>query len=178
VGRFMPGIEHRLEDVPGIETGGRLWVKGPNIMAGYLLHQNPGELQPPENGWYDTGDIVTVDEDGFIRIQGRLKRFAKVAGEMISLTAVEELAGYCWPEAMHAALAISDPSKGEQIVLMTTQKDAERKSVQTYAREHGINELQIPKQYVWVDEIPLLGTGKIHYPAAQALLADMLNLHG
>ena len=178
VGRFMPGIEHRLEDVPGIETGGRLWVKGPNIMAGYLLHQNPGELQPPENGWYDTGDIVTVDDDGFIRIQGRLKRFAKVAGEMISLTAVEELAGYCWPEAMHAALAISDPSKGEQIVLMTTQKDAERKSVQTYAKEHGINELQIPKQYVWVDEIPLLGTGKIHYPAAQALLADMLNLHG
>jgi len=174
VGRFLPSIKHRLESVPGIKQGGRLWIQGPNVMAGYLLHDKPAELQPLEDGWYDTGDIVTVDDDGFVQIQGRLKRFAKIAGEMVSLTAVEGLASLCWPDAMHAALAISDANKGEQLVLMTTDKDANRKALQACAKEHGINELQVPRQYMWVEEIPLLGTGKIHYPAAQALLAEML----
>jgi len=175
VGYFLPGIRYKLEAVSGIEKGGRLWVKAPNIMAGYLLHEQPGVLQEPEGGWYDTGDIVSVDDEQFVHIEGRLKRFAKLAGEMISLTAVEELASLCWADDMHAALAVNDEHKGEQIVLMTTYKNADRKALLAYAKEQGINELQVPRQYVYVDEVPLLGTGKIHYPAAQALLAEMMH---
>jgi len=174
VGYFLPGIRYRLEDVAGIEQGGRLWVKGPNIMAGYLLHEQPGVLQAPKDGWYDTGDIVRIDDEQFVYIEGRLKRFAKLAGEMISLTAVEELANLCWPDYMHVALAVSDANKGEQVVLMSTYKEAERKSLQAYAKDQGVNELHVPRQYVYVDEVPLLGTGKIHYPAAQALLSEMM----
>ena len=175
VGQLMPGIQHRLEPVPGIEHGGRLWVKGPNIMAGYLLHGSNGKLQPPESGWYDTGDIASIDDDGFIHIQGRIKRFAKIAGEMISLTVVEEIAQHCWPKGIHVALAISDARKGEQLVLMSTHMSTERKIMLDYARQHGINELQIPRQFIHVDRVPLLGTGKIDYPAAQKLLHSMLN---
>ncbi|PCI45487.1 MAG: acyl-[ACP]--phospholipid O-acyltransferase [Proteobacteria bacterium] len=174
VGYFLPSITYKLEEVAGIKSGGRLWVKAPNVMAGYLLHDEPGVLQAPEDGWYDTGDIVRVDEDNFVHIEGRLKRFAKLAGEMISLTAVEELASLCWPEYMHVALAVSDANKGEQVVLMSTYKDAERKPLQVCAKAQGINELHVPRQYVYVGEIPLLGTGKVHYPAAQALLAEMM----
>lgn len=174
VGYFLPGIRYKLESIVGIETGGRLWVKGPNIMAGYLLHDEPGVLQASTDGWYDTGDIARIDEDNFVYIEGRLKRFAKIAGEMISLTAVEELANAVWPEYMHVALAVSDANKGEQVALMSTYKEAERKPLQTHAKAQGINELHVPRQYVYVDEIPLLGTGKIHYPAAQALLNEMM----
>ncbi|MDQ6957107.1 MAG: AMP-binding protein [Mariprofundaceae bacterium] len=174
VGYFLPGIRYKLEEVSGIKKGGRLWVKAPNVMAGYLLHDEPGVLQAPVDGWYDTGDIVRVDDDSFVHIEGRLKRFAKLAGEMISLTAVEELASLCWPDYMHVALAVSDAHKGEQIVLMSTFKEAERKPFQMCAKEQSINELHVPRQYVYVDEIPLLGTGKTHYPAAQALLAEMM----
>ncbi len=174
VGYFLPGIRYKLESVPGIKRGGRLWVKAPNVMTGYLLHDEPGVLQAPADGWYDTGDIVRVDDDNFVHIKGRLKRFAKLAGEMISLTAVEELASLCWPDDMHVALAVSDAHKGEQIVLMSTFKGVERKPFQICAKEQSINELHVPRQYVYVDEIPLLGTGKVHYPAAQALLIDMM----
>ena len=174
VGRFMPSIEYKLEHIPGIPKGGRLFVKAPNVMKGYLLHDNPDELVPPEDGWYDTGDIVEVDDEGFVHIQGRAKRFAKVAGEMISLTAVEELCKHCWPEHEHVALAFPDAGKGEKVVLMSTLENPSRKELVAYVKEHGINELNVPKTYLYASEIPLLGTGKIHYVAAQALAEKML----
>jgi len=176
VGRFMPGIQHKLEHVPGIPKGGRLFVKSPNVMKGYLLHDTPGELLPPEDGWYDTGDIVEVDREGFIHILGRAKRFAKVAGEMISLTAVEEMCKNCWPEHDHIALAFPDSSKGEKLVLMSTMESPLRKTLTDYAKEQGIHELQVPKKYLYVTEIPLLGTGKVHYVAAQALAEKMMSV--
>lgn len=174
VGRFMPSIEYKLEHIPGIPKGGRLFVKAPNVMKGYLLYDNPGEIIPPKDGWYDTGDIVEVDDEGFVHIQGRAKRFAKVAGEMISLTAVEELCKHCWPEYEHVALAFPDAGKGEKVVLMSTLESPSRKDLVAYVKEHGINELNVPKTYLYVSEIPLLGTGKIHYVAAQALAEKML----
>lgn len=176
VGRLLPGIEKRIEPVPGINNGGRLIVRGPNIMAGYMLHDRPGDLQPPADGWYDTGDIVELDEEGFVYIRGRAKRFAKVAGEMVSLSAVEEMASECWPEHAHAVLAVPDPGKGEQLVLLTTCPEPDRKVMAAYAKANGINELQVPRQMLHVADIPLLGTGKVHYAGAQAMVEKMLGI--
>lgn len=176
VGRFMPDMLYKLEPVEGIELGGKLHVSGPNIMKGYLLPANPGVLVPPASlygdGWYDTGDIVQVDDEGFIRIQGRSKRFAKISGEMVSLTAVEQLAGTAWPEAQHAVVALPDPKKGEQLVLLTTQKNANPK--QLAAAAPGVAAINLPKKLFVVDKVPILGTGKTDYPAATQLAADLM----
>ena len=172
VGRFMPCMEHKLEPVPGINDAGQLHVKGPNIMQGYLMADNPGKLVPPESiygkGWYDTGDIVHIDDDGFISIRGRSKRFAKVGGEMVSLTAVEQLAINAWPEAHHAAISLPDAKKGEQIILVTTQKQATINDL--LAVSPGITNISLPKKILIVDEIPVMATGKVNYPAVTALV--------
>jgi len=150
-------------------------VKGDNVMKGYLLHDNPGVIKPPVTelgeGWYDTGDIVSMDEDGFITINGRAKRFAKIGGEMISLTAVEELASKAWPDKIHAVVSIPDDVKGEQLVLLTNHEGPERKELITYVRENGISELNVPKKIVYQKDIPLLGTGKTNYSAVSQLVA-------
>ena len=171
VGRLLPGIERRLEPVPGIEKGGRLIVKGPNIMKGYMRVDNPGVLEEPEGGWYDTGDIVEIDDEGFVRIMGRAKRFAKVAGEMVSLTAVETAAATLWAEAQHAVVAVPDAKKGEQLVLLTTEKGADMSALRKFMRAEGMSELMAPKYLKLVDDIPVLGTGKTDYVTTQ-LLAD------
>lgn len=170
VGRLLPGISSRLDPVPGIERGGRLVVSGPNVMLGYLLSDRPGVLQPPPGGEYDTGDIVEIDGEGFVTIVGRAKRFAKVAGEMVSLTAVEGHAAGLWPENMHAVVSVPDARKGEGLILVTDCPGADRKGLLAYARERGIPELMIPKTVQIVDSVPLLGTGKIDYPGVQALV--------
>ena len=165
-GRPMTAMACYLEPIPGIEQGGRLFVRGPNVMLGYLLPDSD-QLKPPSSsrgpGWYDTGDIADIDEDGFITILGRAKRFAKIGGEMISLTAVEELAMNVWPRFNHAAANLPDEKKGEKIILVTDNRDATRKELQEYAREHGIGELYIPKKVILADALPVLGTGKTDY---------------
>ena len=163
VGRLLPAIEARLEPVPGIGEGGRLHIRGPNVMAGYLLATEPGLLHPPEGGWHDTGDIVTIDEDGFVTIRGRAKRFAKIGGEMISLPAVEGYAAAVWPDAMHAVVTRPDPRKGEQLVLFTTGAGANAKALQEWARANGVAELMVPREIRHLPELPVLGTGKIDY---------------
>jgi acyl-[acyl-carrier-protein]-phospholipid O-acyltransferase/long-chain-fatty-acid--[acyl-carrier-protein] ligase len=169
VGRFLPGIEHRLQNVPGIAAGGRLFVRGPNVMLGYLRASSPGVLEPPEGGWYDTGDIVDVSADGFVAITGRAKRFAKIAGEMVSMAAAEALAASVWPGARHAVVAVADARKGEALILVTTQPGAEAADLLAAARASGVAELGVPRIVMQVPEIPLLGTGKIDYPAVQRL---------
>ncbi len=163
VGRLLPGIEYQLEKISGVEEGGKLLVKGANIMAGYLRDTNPGVLEPPQDGWYDTGDIVRVDEDGFVFILGRAKRFAKVAGEMISLTAVETEINALWPGKMHAVVNIPDEKKGEQLVLFTTEPTAQRAALLADFKAKGLSELAVPKTVRIVEEIPLMGTGKVDY---------------
>ena len=175
VGRFMPAMEYKLETIPGINDAGQLHVKGPNIMLGYLLADNPGVLVLPESiygkGWHDTGDIVNVDNEGFISIRGRSKRFAKVGGEMVSLTAVEQLAINAWPDADHAAISIVDAKKGEQIILVTTQKQAVISDL--IAASPGISNISIPKKILIVDSIPVMATGKINYPAVLNLTNEL-----
>ena len=163
VGRLLPAIEARLDVVPGIEDGGRLYIRGPNVMAGYLLAAEPGKLQPPQEGWHDTGDIVTIDDAGFVAIRGRAKRFAKIGGEMVSLPAVEGYAASVWPAAEHAVVTRPDPRKGEQLVLFTTAKDATQKVLQDWCKAHGVAELMIPRDIRLLDALPVLGTGKIDY---------------
>ncbi len=174
VGRFMPSMEYKLEPIPGIHDAGQLHVKGPNIMQGYLLSDNPGHLVPPESiygkGWYNTGDIVNVDEEGFISIRGRSKRFAKVSGEMVSLTAVEQLAAHAWPNALHAATSIPDARKGELVILLTTQKDATLQALT--AASPGVASISLPKKLMIVDAIPMLATGKINYPGVSDLVLN------
>jgi acyl-[acyl-carrier-protein]-phospholipid O-acyltransferase/long-chain-fatty-acid--[acyl-carrier-protein] ligase len=163
VGRLLPAIEPRLDPVPGIEEGGRLFIRGPNVMAGYLLADEPCTLRPPEGGWHDTGDIVTIDAEGFVAIKGRAKRFAKIGGEMVSLPAVEGYAAQVWPEAEHAVVTRPDAKKGEQLVLFTTAKAATGADLLAWARNNGVTELMIPRDVRVLDALPVLGTGKLDY---------------
>jgi len=170
VGRLMPGINIELEKVPGIDDGGRLIVKGPNVMLGYLKSDAPGVLEKTENQTYDTGDIVSIDEDGFITIQGRAKRFAKIAGEMVSLTAVEGYANALWPGHMHAVINVPDARKGEQLILVTDKVGADRSDLLVYAKNEGIAELMIPKTIHSIDALPVLGSGKVDYVSIKKLV--------
>lgn len=167
VGQFLPGIQYQLVPVPGIAAGGMLHVKGPNLMSGYLRFENPGVLQPPASpagdGWYETGDVVEVSDEGFVKIVGRVKRFAKVAGEMVSLEAVEKLAASASPTAAHAASTQPDPARGETILLFSTDPALNREQLQAAARSSGWPEIAVPRRIITVDALPLLGTGKIDY---------------
>ena len=171
VGRLLPGIEARLEPVSGVEEGGRLYVRGPNVMLGYLKTDRPGVLMPPEEGWHDTGDIVAIDRDGFVTIKGRAKRFAKIGGEMISLAAVESLASELWPDAQSAVVAEPDPRRGERLVLVTEKEDATRAAFQAYAKARGASDLMMPAEVMVVDKLPVLGSGKADLVSVERLVA-------
>jgi acyl-[acyl-carrier-protein]-phospholipid O-acyltransferase/long-chain-fatty-acid--[acyl-carrier-protein] ligase len=172
VGRLMPGVESRLEPVTGIEGGGRLFVRGPNVMLGYLRAENPGVLEPPKDGWHDTGDIVAIDEHGFVSIKGRAKRFAKIGGEMVSLAAVEALAAELWPKSQSAATTEIDPRKGERIVLVTQESWATRADFQSFAKAKGAADLMIPAEVMIVDSVPLLGSGKLDFAAVTKMVRE------
>ncbi len=173
VGRVLPGVQTRIEPVAGVEADGRLFVRGPNVMLGYYLNAAPGVLQPLEGGWHDTGDVVSVDESGFVTIRGRVKRFAKIGGEMVSLSAVEGFAAQAWPAGDHAAVARPDPRKGEELVLFTTTPGAAAKDLSSWGRSHGVPELSLPRDVRIVDAIPLLATGKTDYVALNALALEV-----
>ena len=166
-GQLLPGMEAALVPVAGIERGGVLHVSGPNVMLGYLYYENPGVLVPPRSelgpGWHETGDVVEIDEDGFIFILGRMKRFAKVAGEMISLEVVEKIAVAASPGFQHAASSRTDERRGEAIVLFTTDPALTRERLQQAAHAAGSSEIAIPREIINLPEIPLLGTGKVNY---------------
>ena len=170
VGQILPGMEWRLDPVEGIPEGGRLFLRGPNVMQGYLSPDDPDVVEPLEGGWHDTGDICDIDPEGYVSILGRAKRFAKIGGEMVSLTAVEGLASAVWPEARHAVVSIADSRKGEKLVLVTDRKDAESSKLSEWAREHGAPDLAVPKKIVRVAEVPVLGTGKTDYVAIQLMV--------
>jgi acyl-[acyl-carrier-protein]-phospholipid O-acyltransferase / long-chain-fatty-acid--[acyl-carrier-protein] ligase len=156
VGPLLPGIEARLDPVDGIAEGGKLMVRGPNVMLGYMLADKPGVVVPPTDGWHDTGDIVAFDAALRIAIKGRAKRFAKLGGEMISLAAVEGMITELWPEHNHVVVSVPDARKGEQLILVTDRADAARDPLLHKARAAGVPELWVPRQIMAVPSIPLL----------------------
>ena len=173
VGTFLAGVEHRIVPVAGIDHGGVLHVRSPNMMTGYLLPDRAGELQPPVSelgeGWHSMGDVVQIDAQGFVTVVGRLKRFAKVAGEMVALELVERVARAGSPEHQHAATVASAADRGEIIVLFTTDRTLDRLKLHQAARALGVQELAVPRVIVHVPELPVLGNGKTDY----VKLADM-----
>lgn len=177
VGRLLPGIRHQLERVEGIAEGGKLHVAGPNVMLGYFLPSEPGKLVPPASafgeGWHDTGDVVEVDAEGYVLIKGRVKRFTKIGGEMVSLMAVQEIVGRLWPENLHAVASRPDPQKGERILLVTDRAGAERAQLVEHVRREGVSELHLPRVIHVLDPMPLLATGKIDHQAVLAWLKEV-----
>ena len=170
IGRLMPGIKIDIVPVEGINQGGCLWIKGDNVMLGYLRAERPGIIEPPKDGWHDTGDIVRLETEGYLRIIGRVKRFAKIAGEMISLSEVESTIAQLWPDYHHAVLAYPDERKGEQLVLVTTNPTIERTTLAEQIQQLGYPTLFVPRQICIIEVMPLFTTGKINYPALKDLV--------
>lgn len=169
VGKFLPGIEWKIEPVDGIEQGGNLLVRGPNLMEGYLLFEK-GFL--PADGWFASGDVVTVDSDGFVTIQARLKRFAKIAGEMINLQLVEELAAACFGQATFAAVSVHDGRKGEKIILISDSLGLDKASMRQYLLQENYSLLQLPADFIQIEKVPVLGSGKPDYLSLQKMAQD------
>lgn len=173
VGRPLSEIEIKLAPFEGYEDGGRLCVKGPNVMLGYYLAENPGVLVPPHEGWHDTGDIAHIDENGYLYILGRAKRFAKIGGEMVSLAATEYAISQKWPEGHHAALSRHHPKKGEEIVIVTDSNSLTLGMLKDHLACLGFSNLSIPKTLIFQESLPLLPTGKIDYVNLQGTVTDL-----
>lgn len=181
IGKLLPAIQYKIEPVPGIAKGGELVVKGPNIMLGYILPENPGVLVPPEEGWYHTGDVVDIDEIGFVYIKDRIKRFAKIGGEMVSLNAVHEMVvkAYEWMGAdfNYGIVAVPHESKGEQIVLVTNNQQVKSDGLHDYIKNNGMSELFLPRVILYHDTIPLLATGKTDNVTLKKQVMEELGLN-
>jgi acyl-[acyl-carrier-protein]-phospholipid O-acyltransferase/long-chain-fatty-acid--[acyl-carrier-protein] ligase len=173
-GRLVPGLHHRLEPVPGVEEGGRFFVKGPNVMKGYLNPEANAKFQALD-GWYDTGDIVHVDGDGYLHIRGRMKRFAKVSGEMVSLTAVEDALAGAFPlyglRCAVAVIAQPDEDKGEKLIAVTNESRLQLADIRAAVRAKGLSNLCAPREIKVVQSIPKLGTGKTNHRELEKMIA-------
>ena len=175
VGRILPDMKWKLEPVDGVKDAGRLFVKGPNVMKGYL-NKEANEAFQSLNGWYDTGDIVKVDEDGYFWIKGRAKRFAKISGEMVSLTAVEDALAGAFPnhgeDCEIAVIAVTDEDKGEKLIAVTNEPNLTTSEIRNAVADAGLINLCTPREIHVLKEIPKLGTGKLNHREAQRLVEE------
>ena len=165
VGQFLPGLQYKIKPLPDFpKEQGVLCVKGPNVMMGTLLENKPGQLHPCADGWYETGDVVEMDDMGFVYIKDRLKRFAKIGGEMISLTTVEQLAREAYHDGKsYVAVNVPHTAKGEQIVLWTDAPSADLEVMRAHLQKEGYNELFLPSRLIYIEQIPVLANGKTDY---------------
>jgi acyl-[acyl-carrier-protein]-phospholipid O-acyltransferase/long-chain-fatty-acid--[acyl-carrier-protein] ligase len=174
-GRLLPHVEYKLEPIEGVTEGGRLLVRGPNVMRGYL-NPDANERFKALGGWYDTGDIVRVDGEGFVHILGRLKRFAKVSGEMVSLTAVEDALAGAFPHyglrCQIAVLSRPDEAKGEMLIAVTNEPKLQLDEIRGAIKARGLTNLCVPREIKCVKEIPKLGTGKVNHRELAKMLAS------
>jgi acyl-[acyl-carrier-protein]-phospholipid O-acyltransferase/long-chain-fatty-acid--[acyl-carrier-protein] ligase len=172
-GRFVPGLEYKFEPVDGVAEGGRLWVRGPNVMRGYLNAEPNAKFQA-QGGWYDTGDIARVDDEGYLYILGRLKRFAKVSGEMVSLTAVEEALAGAFPQYglrfQAAVLTRHDADRGEALVAVSNEQKLSLEEIRAAIKAKGLSNLCVPREVKYTREIPKLGTGKINHRELEKII--------
>jgi len=167
VGRILPHIEYRIEPHEGITEGGVLHVRGGNLMKSYL-HDLMEDRSSLNDGWYDTGDIVTVDEEGFLAIKGRKKRFTKIAGEMISLGYIEDEISKLSPDFHHAAIAIeSDEQTKTLIRLYTNDPELSLEAIRAHYAESRIPNTYLPRELIHMAELPVLRTGKVDYQTLQ-----------
>lgn len=173
-GRLVPGLEHKLEGVEGVADGGRLFVRGPNVMKGYLNPDAQAKFAA-QGGWYDTGDIVHVDEEGYVHIRGRMKRFAKISGEMVSLTAVEDALAGAFPQfGLRCAVAVitrPDADKGEKLIAVTNEPHLQLADLRAVIKAKGLPNLCAPREIVVVPSIPKLGTGKTNHRELERQIA-------
>lgn len=170
VGQLLPGMEACLAPVPGIKAGALLSVRGPNVMLGYLEPDGDGIKYRRPDEWFDTGDLAAIDAEGYVTINGRISRFARIGAEMVSLTAVEDHANSCWPDGNHAAVALSEEGDREIIVLVTDQKDAQRMDLLAWAQNRDISNLEIPQRIITIRRVPILPTGKPDYFKIQKII--------
>ncbi len=176
VGRFLPGVEYQLKKFDGIDRGGVLHIRAPNLMLGYYRVTRPGVIDLPRStigaGWYDTGDVVDVDADGLVSVIGRTKRFTKIAGEMVSLDVMEKIASAASPGHHHAAIALLHKHGAESTLLFTTDATLTRAKLAEAARASGARELAVARKLVALPEIPLLSNGKTDYVSLSSLAED------
>ncbi len=178
IGKIMPAMEYKIEPVPGIEKGGELVVRGPNVMLGYIMPDNPGVLVPLQDGWYHTGDVVDIDEIGFVYIKDRIKRFAKIGGEMVSLNAVCEMVCNAYAgdgEYQYGVVATPHESKGEQIVLATNNPNVTQEKLHNYIKQNGMSELYLPRVVLYMEKLPVFGTGKMDNVTLKKLVLEELD---
>lgn len=178
IGKIMPAMEYKIEPVPGIEKGGELIVRGPNVMLGYIMPDNPGVLVPLKDGWYHTGDVVDIDEIGFVYIKDRIKRFAKIGGEMVSLNAVSEMVCNAYAgdgEYQYGVVATPHESKGEQIVLATNNPNVTQEKLHNYIKQNGMSELYLPRVVLYMEKLPVFGTGKMDNVTLKRLVMEELD---
>jgi len=151
-------------------------VRGPNVMRGYLNPDANAKFKSL-GGWYDTGDVVNVDADGFVHILGRLKRFAKVSGEMVSLTAIEDALAGAFPQYgvrfEVAIVARPDAEKGETIIAVTNEARLTLDEIRAVIRAKGFTNLCVPREVRFLRQIPKLGTGKVSHMELSRRVQDL-----
>lgn len=177
IGKLLPAIEHKIEPVSGIAVGGELVVRGPNIMMGYIMADNPGVLVPLKDGWYHTGDVVEIDEIGFVYIKDRIKRFAKIGGEMVSLNAVHEMVCKAYAgdnQYQYGVVAVPHESKGEQVVLVSNNEAVTQSGLHQYIKTNGMSELYLPRVIIFMDKLPVFATGKADNVTLKQLVLEKL----
>ena len=186
VGRPIPGVAAKTVDLEtGEELGpgesGMLLIKGPNVMLGY--YQRPDLTQQVLNdGWYTTGDVAMIDQDGFIFITGRESRFSKIGGEMVPHIEVEEklaaLIGANEDTPQVAVTAVPDARKGERLVVLHTRLPIPPEELRAKLAEMGLPNIYIPSadSFVEVDEIPVLGSGKLDLKRVRQMARERLGI--